>query len=479
MKLAFKNWLKVLRKKVSTLRWMIKSYHRKVQIYKQGVVHATFDPKGPGVVRLHLVPPKPSFRHDPDSLLVIQGYFLINVGHAFAAILRTFIQELVKRCPTNREISMEEVEAIETETIRRVKKDYPKANNEKILSDLRELVTLAIDIAKGNDLPKELKDGMDLSSYFRYAPGPQRMDLVISPMKLKGRKHCPLNCKVCYAKNQKMMDLDDVLTTHQWKKIIDKCRQAGIPMITFTGGEPLMREDIVELVEHAQWFITRINTNGWLLTPDLAKRLYEASLDGIQFTLYSDDPAIHDEMVDTIGAWAHTMAAIKSALEAGLMVSVNTPLLVKNRDYTKTIRFFGENGVRCVTCSGLIPTGGAEEEMAIGHALTQMEMKQVLAEAVATCNELAMDISFTSPGWLSEAEADEIGLPSTPVCGACSSNMAVAPNGEVVPCQSWLGGESLGNILKTPWNRIWKSKRCQEIRTRFANKGTCALKKEG
>ena len=66
-----------------------------------------------------------------------------------------------------------------------------------------------------------------------------------------------------------------------------------MPQVTFTGGgHP--RDDLVELVDAAQWFVTRLNTNGRLLTPELCRRLYEASLDSVQVTLYSADPSIHN-----------------------------------------------------------------------------------------------------------------------------------------------------------------------------------------
>ena len=48
--------------------------------------------------------------------------------------------------------------------------------------------------------------------------------------------------------------------------------------------------------------------------------------------------------------------------------------------------------------------------------------------------------------------------------GACLSNMAVAPDGTVLPCQSWLTGKGLGNMLRTPWPRIWHSGACRAIR---------------
>jgi MoaA/NifB/PqqE/SkfB family radical SAM enzyme len=260
------------------------------------------------------------------------------------------------------------------------------------------------------------------------------------------------------------MDVEKTLSTDQWKKILDQCKAAGIPMVTFTGGEPLTRPDIVELVKHAEWFVTRLNTNGYLLTSELATALQEASLDGIQITLYSHKPEIHDALVGKTGAFERTLAGIKNALAAGLSVSINTPLVEKNRDYTNTIRFAHELGINCVGCSSLIPTGGAIEQIATGKVLTSEDLKSILKEAVKLCNELHIDISFTSPGWIDQEELLKIGLPSAPSCGACLSNMAVSPSGEAVPCQSWLNGTSLGNMLTDSWRDIWKHPDCRSIR---------------
>ena len=67
-------------------------------------------------------------------------------------------------------------------------------------------------------------------------------------------------------------------------------------------------------------------------------------------------------------------------------------------------------------------------------------------------------------GWIEESELRKLKL-DIPSCGACLSNMAISPDGNVVPCQSWLGkGASLGNILNVKWNKIWNSKECKKIR---------------
>ena len=79
-----------------------------------------------------------------------------------------------------------------------------------------------------------------------------------------------------------------------------------------------------------------------------------------------------------------------------------------------------------------------------------------------------MELDFPSPGWLPEETLYALGLHLIPSCGACLSNMAVAPDGSVIPCQSWLSSASLGNILTDDWSAIWNGQRCAAIRAESA-----------
>ena len=220
-------------------------------------------------------------------------------------------------------------------------------------------------------------------------------------------------------------------------------------------------------MEAAQWFVTRLNTNGRRLSPQLCKALYDASLDSVQVTLYAADAATHNALVGAPG-FDDTVQGIRNAVEAGLIVSINTPLCSLNQDYDATLRFAHSLGVRYATCSGLIPSGDALGEDSRATALGQDELTQILRQATATAVGLGMELDFTSPGWLDEETLRALGLHLIPSCGACLSNMAVAPDGTVVPCQSWLGGVTLGHILQDDWSAIWDSDACRTIRAESA-----------
>ena len=189
---------------------------------------------------------------------------------------------------------------------------------------------------------------------------PHRMDLMVSSMVKDGAWHCNQKCLHCYAANQPLSAVPE-LDTDQWLAVIEKCRNAGIPQLTFTGGEPTLRHDLVKLVQAAQWFVTRLNTNGRMLTSMMCKDLHAASLDAVQITFYSADADIHNALVGVDG-YTDTVNGIKNALAADLNVSLNTPLCSLNRDYLSVVRFAHELGIRYLTCSGLIPAGNAESD---------------------------------------------------------------------------------------------------------------------
>jgi MoaA/NifB/PqqE/SkfB family radical SAM enzyme len=452
------------------------SWKRKTEAYKAGVVHATLDPEGPGVVRMHLIPPKPLIFKDPPSLLILNGSYFLPVGPSWSAILRELFKVLNDVCADKLTLTNEEIAEVERQVGQNVGKLYPGVTRDRIINDMREILTIAVNVATGQPVPKGLSQGMDLNAMRSFMTAPHRMDLIVAPMSVGSVRECPLECACCYASAGSVMDVAAPLSTQTWKKIIDKCKAAGIPMLTFTGGEPLSRSDLPELVDYAKWFVTRVNTSGILLTPEMAKALRQASLDGIQITLYSENSAIHDALTGRAKSWDGSVKGIRNALASDLSVSINTPLMELNRHYEKTLRFLHSEGVQYVNCSSLIPAGGAKDQIKTGNALTKEQLSNILSDAVALCRELKMELSYTSPGWLSSEELIKIGILTAPLCGACLSNMAVSPSGKVVPCQSWLSGETLGDMIEDRWESVWQNPLCVKIRKEMAAKPNCGLK---
>ena len=426
------------------------------------VRHITLDPKGRGVLRIHMIPP----RQDADNapfLLLLNGSRLVPLNLSWAILLANFMDRLEPF--TGVEITESDWNAMAAGAVAETHKTYPFTSKEQLSDDLATMIRSLVAIARGQEPEAEVAP-LTLGEYAPEMTAPHRMDLMVSAMTRGGAWHCNQKCLHCYAAGQPLSDTPE-LTTAQWKEILAKLRAANVPQVTFTGGEPTLRADLVELVDAAQWFVTRLNTNGRLLTPELCRRLYEASLDSVQVTLYSHDPAVHNALVGAEG-FDDTVAGIKNAVAAGLSVSVNTPLCSLNEDYAATVRFVNGLGVRYVTCSGLIPSGSAEGAESQATRLTEEQLTDVLRRAVTAAEELEMEMDFTSPSWLKEETLRSMGLTLVPSCGACLSNMAIAPDGGVIPCQSWLSSQPLGNMLTDDWDKIWQSQRCAAIRAKSA-----------
>ncbi|MBP5292302.1 MAG: radical SAM protein [Lachnospiraceae bacterium] len=436
------------------------------------VLHTTLNPDGPGAIRIHLIPPKKEENAFNPSIAIINGTDILPVNFVWAVILAELIRE------TNhydgKEIGEDEIGNILENTASSVKQIIPVLSLKRIRADIQTIYTTVRQIAYREEVTTDVHF-MSIGDYAPFMNAPHRMDLMVSAMTKDGAWHCNQKCVHCYAAGQPLSD-EEELSTDDWKKILDKCRAIGIPQVTFTGGEPTMREDLFELIQYARWFISRLNTNGIKLTPEYCRKLHEAELDSVQITFYSSDPKVHDRLVGA-PKFEETAAGIRNALAEGLSVSINTPLCTLNRDYEKTLEYLHDLGVIYVTCSGLITTGSAAGSESEALQLTSEELEDILRRAVSYCGQNGMEIAFTSPGWLDDQLFEELCIPS-PSCGACLSNMAITPGGTVVPCQSWLSDKPLGNMLADNWHDIWDSDTCK-ARREYSGQltGECPLRR--
>ena len=135
-------------------------------------------------------------------------------------------------------------------------------------------------------------------------------------------RRCNLKCIHCYS-NSADIDYPDELTTEEGKKLIDDLAAFGSPVILFSGGEPLMRKDLLELAQYAtdKGMRAVISTNGTLITKEIAAKLQKiglsyvgVSLDGLEKT--------HDRFRGKKGAFAAAIEGIRNCREAGIKVGI-------------------------------------------------------------------------------------------------------------------------------------------------------------
>lgn len=283
---------------------------------------------------------------------------------------------------------------------------------------------------------------------------PYRMDLALT-------YRCNNDCTHCY--NARSRDYPE-LTTLSWHHILDKLWSIGIPHVVFTGGEPTLRNDLPELIAHAEQNgqVAGINTNGRRLSDrGYVDDLVKAGLDHVQITLESHDPDIHDGMVNAHGAWKQTVAGIHNVLETPLYVMTNTTMLSTNRaTLVQTLEFLAEIGVPTVGLNALIYSGRG---LTVSSGLPEADLHELLSLARRVSAEHNQRLIWYTPTQYCHFDPMQLEL-GVKGCTAALYNMCIEPNGDVIPCQSYY--HSLGNILSAKWKSIWDHKLSVKLRER-------------
>lgn len=290
-------------------------------------------------------------------------------------------------------------------------------------------------------------------------PAPYRMDLALT-------YRCQNRCDHCYNEPRELKEL----TADQWKQVITRTWELGIPHIVFTGGEPTECEALPELVSwserHGQ--VTGLVSNGRnLARPGYLHDLVVRGLDHVQITVLSSRSEVHDRLVESEGAWKETVEGLKVALAEDLYVSTNTTIMRSNLDDVEdTMRYLISMGVRNIAFNGLIRSGkGINAE-----GITYEELAKVLGSLKGIASENGVKLIWYTPTPYHEFNPINHGL-GIKQCTACALNMAVEPDGTVLPCQSYY--QPLGNILTDDWKMIWEHDLCKRIRNREYLDGDC------
>ena len=304
--------------------------------------------------------------------------------------------------------------------------------------------------------PISYLDVQTVEPFTQKLSAPIRMDLALT-------FKCQNDCVHCYAGGPHETA---ELSTDQWKEVIDRLHEIGVFILTFTGGEPTLREDLPDLLLHAQsrGAVTGLITNGRRLRDrSYVERLEKAGLDFVQVTLESHKPEVHDLMTAVRGSWKETVAGIRNVLSTRIYVTTNTTLSRYNAaDFLKTMDFLKELGVAAFGCNSLIYSGKASE-ISEEFVLPLETLNELMPKVRDRAHELSLKFLWYTPTQYCRFDPVKLGL-GVKSCTAANVNMCVGPNGDVYPCQSYF--ESLGNILKDAWPRIWNNPLAVKIRNR-------------
>lgn len=272
---------------------------------------------------------------------------------------------------------------------------------------------------------------------------------------------CNNDCPHCYNEADRLtleaMPVDD------WKRIIDKLHQVGIPHLIFTGGEATLYRHLPELISYANQLgpICGLNTNGRRLSQgDYARQLADAGLNHVQITVGSHRPDIHDRMMNA-SAFDQTILGIQRAQEAGLHTITNTTLMRMNAaEIESTINFLHALGIRTFAINGMIYSGGGFDS---GQAIPEQEMQPLLIRIRDHAASLGIKFLWYTPTMYCRLSPVELEI-GAKRCNAGEYSICVEPNADILPCQSFY--VAAGNVLRDPWESIWNSSLFHSFRNR-------------
>jgi len=307
-------------------------------------------------------------------------------------------------------------------------------------------------------------------------------------------RRCNLRCIHCYSSSRDI-EYRDELSTAEGRALIDDLADFGAPVILFSGGEPLMRPDLPELVHHAAARGVRavISTNGTRITEAFAAQYRDLGLSYVGVSLDGLEPT-HDRFRGRAGAFAEAIRGIRICREAGIKVGVRFTMNRLNvRDIPAIFDLLEAEDIPRACFYHLVYSGRGSKLMEedLSHAGSRaaldliMDRTRALFEKGSPREILTVDNHADGPyvylRLLKEdprraAEVLEL-LKMNEGNSSGNGIGCVSWDGEVHPDQFWRG-ISFGNVRRRPFSEIW-SDTSNDLMARLKDKrphltGRCA-----
>ena len=276
---------------------------------------------------------------------------------------------------------------------------------------------------------------------------------------------CNLTCIHCHATGGRPSP--DEMDTHQAKKFIEDLAIAEeFRMLVYTGGEPMVRPDIFELLAHSRGvgFQNVIATNAVLIDDRVALELKKTGVVGIAVSLDSARPETHNFVRNHPNAFARAIRGIRAVKKAGMLLQINVTAMSYNFDHLdELVSLADESGAAIMLMYQLVPVGRGlkiedagldlgENERLINFLHSKQQTTRTIIEPVAGPQYWPhlLEAHGMTSGWrLRLAEKLFHG------CSAGRGFVYIKPNGDVWPCP--FVPVNCGNAQKERFIDIWKN----------------------
>jgi AdoMet-dependent heme synthase len=264
---------------------------------------------------------------------------------------------------------------------------------------------------------------------------------------------CNERCVHCY------LDHDDhgEMTTAEIKHLLDEMAEAGVFILTLSGGEILMRKDFFEILEYARRlsFCVKLKTNAVMIHEREAARILELGVESIQVSIYSHRPEVHDAITLVPGSLKRSLDGIRFLKSQGLKVRIANVLMVQNmQDYEGVRALAEELGVESTLDPTVTPMmDGNRSTLSLGVDNGALQRVFRDAKLVGNVDEFCA---------VSPHASDDV-LQALP-CSAGHTACYVSPYGDLYPCVQF--PLPCGNVRKQRFVDIWRhSEQLKEVRS--------------
>lgn len=291
---------------------------------------------------------------------------------------------------------------------------------------------------------------------------------------------CNLHCTHCYQTGKQMYEM----TLPEIKDTINEISDTlsiwmktyGIsfsPSVNLTGGEPFLKKDIFEILDEfrSRGFEIYLLTNGTLVNTDMARRLHDLDIKGVQVSI--EGPKKIHESIRGRDSFTGSLRGVANLLDAGLEVTLNVTLSNLNAGYFMDLfRLSSALGVQKLGFSRLVPSGRGETLL---NEMLKTEDVKNLYDKIFSMNMKGLEVVTGDPVASQSrrpSDDEDNGDIALGGCAAGISGLTILPDGTLLPCRRL--PVPIGNILKDSLREVWAdSEVLNALRDRSMYKGKC------
>lgn len=257
---------------------------------------------------------------------------------------------------------------------------------------------------------------------------------------------CNERCIHCYLPHEeKVKSIDSSL----FYSILEQCKNMNVLHLTVSGGEPMLHKDFCNFLKKCNEYEFSINvlSNLTLLDKKTLEEMKRNPLLGVQVSLYSMNPSIHDEITKRKGSFEKTKSAILQLIENNIPLQISCPIMRQNKNcYRDVVQWARKHNVHASDDYVIIARHDHRIEN-LSCRLSPHDVKDIITNKI-TCDPDYLRRMKQEFSKKKEVTGDDF------VCSVCNSSICITESGDVYPCAGWQG-YVISNIKKNNLHEIW------------------------